>query len=334
MQTFFKRYFIDAMTGMTMGLFTSLIINLIISQLSLLPYLGNLAPISDVFGSSSPVIGAAIGVGIANSLKVKPMVLVSCVATGACGYAFGGPLGAYVAVVIGAELGSLVVGKTKVDIIVTPLVVILSGGLLTLFVGPYIQNFMNFLGGIINTATEMSPFPMGVIIAVVVGIILTSPLSSAALCISLGLDGLAAGAAAVGCSVQMIGFAVASYKDNGIGGVISVGLGTSMLQFPNILKKPIIWIAPIIAAAILGPVSTVVFEMTNTSVGAGMGTAGLVGQFGAFAAMSGSVPAGLIWFEVLLVHIFLPAILVLSINNIFYRLGWIRKGDMRITTLK
>ncbi len=194
-----KRYFVDAMSAMALGLFSSLIIGLVISQLAKLPVLGFLSPLTDVLAASSPVVGAAIGTAVAWGLKSKPLVTFSCVACGAIGYVAGGPVGAYIAAVVGSEIGSLVAGKTGVDIILTPIVTIVSGGLVGQFAGGYVQSFMNFLGGIINSATVMSPIPMGIIISVVVGMALTAPISSAALCIMLDLSGIAAGAATVGC---------------------------------------------------------------------------------------------------------------------------------------
>ena len=256
LKRFFQRYFVDAMSAMALGLFSSLIIGLIMSQLSMVPFLTFLAPYSEMAAASSPVVGSAIGAAIAWGLKAKPLVVFSCVVCGAFGYQAGGPVGAYVAAVVGAELGRLVSGKTKVDIVVTPMVTIITGSIAGQFVGPYIQNFMNGIGAVINQATELSPLPMGILVSVIVGMVLTAPISSAALCIMLDLSGLAAGAAVVGCSAQMVGFAVASFRDNRWGGLLSQGIGTSMLQFSNIMKKPQIWIAPTLASAVLGPIST------------------------------------------------------------------------------
>lgn len=326
----FQRYFVDAMSAMALGLFSSLIIGLIMSQLSQVPFLTFLAPYSEMAAASSPVVGSAIGAAIAWGLKAKPLVVFSCVVCGAFGYQAGGPVGAYVAAVVGAEFGRLVSGKTKVDIVVTPMVTIITGSVAGQFVGPYIQEFMNGLGAIINQATELSPLPMGILVSVIVGMVLTAPISSAALCIMLDLSGLAAGAAAVGCSAQMIGFAVASFRENRWGGLLSQGIGTSMLQFSNIMKKPQIWIAPTLASAVLGPISTCVFQMTNTATGAGMGTSGLVGQFGAFAAMSGTVPQWQILLEIVLLHFIAPAALTLLFDFVLRKIGWVKDGDMKI----
>lgn len=327
-----KRYFITAMSYMALGLFSSLIIGLIIGQIAKIPYLGFLSQISDVLSASSPVVGAAIGAAIGYSLnKDKPLVVFSSAVVGAVGYVAGGPVGAYVATIVGAEVGSLLAGKTKIDIIVSPLTTIIPGGLVGIFVGPYINQFMQWLGSVINSATELAPIPMGVAVSVIVGLALTAPISSAALCIMINIDGIAAGAACVGCCCQMVGFAVASYKDNGFGGLISQGIGTSMLQFSNIMRHPQIWLAPTLASAVLGPISTAVLGMTNTSSGAGMGTSGFVGQFGAFSAMSGTLGAPLTIGYILVMHFVLPAVLTLAFDAAFRKLGWVKKGYMKIT---
>ncbi len=326
-----KRYFVDAMSAMALGLFASLIIGLIISQLAKLPFLSFMAPFSEVLAATSPVVGGAIGAAVAWGLGATPLCIFSSVATGAFGYMAGGPVGAYVGAVLGAEVGRLVAGRTKVDIVLTPLVTIVAGCLAGAFVGPYISRFMESFGGVINASTELSPFPMGIAVSVLVGLALTAPISSAAICIMLGLDGLAAGAATVGCCAQMVGFAVASYRDNGPGGLLSQGIGTSMLQFPNIVKNPRIWIAPTLAAAVLGPVASCVVGMKNTSLGAGMGTSGLVGQFGTLAAMEGEMPLGILILVMLLLHFVCPALLTLWFDSILRKWKWVKKGDMKIT---
>ncbi len=321
---YFKRYFVDAMSYMALGLFSSLIVGLIISQIAKIPHLEILASFSGVLSASSPVVGGAIGAAIAYGLKSKPLVVFSCIAVGAFGYELGGPVGAYVSALVANEIASLVAGKTKIDIVVTPIVTIVAGGFVSTFVGPYLSQFMTGLGDIINSATQLHPFPMGISVSVLVGLALTAPISSAALCIMLGIEGVAAGAAAVGCAAQMVGFAVTSFKANGVGGFVSQGLGTSMLQFGNIMRHPQIILAPTLAGAILGPVSTCVFEMTNTPSGAGMGTSGLVGQFGAYSAMSesfGSVKAILI---IVFMHFIAPAILSLVFHLMFKKLGIVK----------
>ncbi len=332
-KSIFSRYFIDAMSYMAMGLFSSLIIGLIMSQLSKIPFLSFLAPFADIISASSPVVGGAIGAAVAVGLKEKPLVIFSCVAAGAYGYQVGGPVGAFIGAVVGGEIGNLVAGTTKVDIVVTPIVTITSGCLVAGLAGPYIQAFMNGLGDVINAATMMHPLPMGILVSAIVGLVLTAPISSAALCIMLGLDGLAAGAAVVGCSAQMIGFAVASYRENGFGGLLSQGLGTSMLQFANIMRRPAIWLAPTLASAVLGPISTCVLHMTNTPTGAGMGTSGLVGQFGAWSAMSATTDPVVLLIEIAVMHFIAPALLTLFFDKIFRKLGWVRAGDMKLHNL-
>jgi len=327
---FFYRYFVEAMSYMTLGLFASLIIGLIISQLAKVPFLTFLSPFAEVIGAASPVVGGAIGAAVAYGLKGDPLVIFSCIAAGAFGYSVGGPVGSYVGAVFGCEIGRLVSRKTGIDIVLTPIVTIVSGCLVSGFVGPYIQNFMTGIGSVVNLATELSPLSMGIVVSVIVGLVLTAPISSAALCIMLGLSGLAAGAATVGCCAQMVGFAVASFRDNGVGGLVSQGLGTSMLQFPNIMKKPAIWLAPTIASAILGPVATCVFQMQNSSVGAGMGTSGLVGQFGTYAAMADGENNLMVIGLILLLHFLLPAALTLLFHALFLKIGLVKPGDMAL----
>lgn len=321
---YFKRYFVDAMSYMALGLFSSLIVGLIISQLAKIPYLGILASFAEVLSASSPVVGGAIGAAIAYGLKSKPLVIFSCIAVGAFGYQLGGPVGAYVSALVANEIASLVAGKTKIDIVVTPMVTIFVGGFVSTFCGPYLSKLMTELGDLINSATQLHPLPMGIAVSSLVGIILTAPISSAAICIMLELDGIAAGAAAVGCAAQMVGFAVTSFKVNGVGGLVSQGLGTSMLQFGNIMKKPQILLAPTLAGAVLGPVSTCLLKMTNTPSGAGMGTSGLVGQFGAYSAMSESFGAWQTIAMIIVMHFIAPALLSLMFHMIFKKTGLVK----------
>lgn len=325
-----KRYFFDALSAMALGLFSSLIIGLIISQLAKLPNLSLLAPIGSALSAASPVTGCAIGVAIAWALKVKPLVLFSSAAVGAIGYSAGGPVGAYLAAVVGSEIGQLIAGKTPADIVLVPMVTIVTGGLTGLRLGPGVQQATAYIGVIVNNATQLQPISMGIIVSVIMGIVLTLPISSAVLSIMLGLSGLAAGAATAGCSAQMIGFAVASYKDNGFNGLLSQGLGTSMLQMPNIMRKPQIWIAPTLASAITGPLATKIFAMRNTAYGAGMGTSGLVGQFGTLESMGYSPD---VFFKIALLHFILPAILTLFFHGILVKIGWVKAGDMKLNTL-
>jgi uncharacterized membrane protein len=231
---------------------------------------------------------------------------------------------------IGAEFGRLIAGRTKVDIVLVPSITIVTGGLGGKFIGPSISLFMTWLGQIINTATTLHPIPMGILVSSSMGMALTAPISSAALAISMQVSGLAAGAATVGCSTQMIGFAVASYRENKMGGLIAQGLGTSMLQVANIIRKPQIWIPPTLASAILGPVSTAILKMEGTPIGAGMGTSGLVGQFATWTAMEGTIPTWLLFAEILLMHFILPALLTLLFSEIMRKKGWITYGDMEL----
>lgn len=327
---YFKRYFVDAMSFMALGLFSSLIVGLIISQLSKIPHLEILGTFSEVLSASSPVVGAAIGAAIAYGLKSKPLVIFSCIAVGAFGYQLGGPVGAYISSLVANEVASLIAGKTKIDIVVTPLVTIITGGFVSTFAGPFLSDMMTGLGDLINSATQLHPFPMGISVSVIVGLVLTAPISSAALCIMLGLEGVAAGAAAVGCCAQMVGFAVTSFKVNGVGGLISQGLGTSMLQFGNIMKHPQIALAPTLAGAVLGPVSTCLIKMTNTPSGAGMGTSGLVGQFGAYSAMAAEFGQLETVILVIVMHFIAPAILSLMFHFVFKKIGLVKDSYLAL----
>ena len=333
----FKTYVVDALSYMAMGLFSSLIIGLIIKQISLIPGLNFLAPIATI-AQLDLVVGGAIGLAIALGLKRDPLVTISAVAVGALGYTLGGPagdvggnpIGAYLAAIVAIEVGSLVSKRTPVDIILTPLVTIVVGGLMAQYVCVPIGEWVMGLGEVINRATELNPFAMGVVVAVSVGCILTLPISSAALCISIGISGLAAGAATAGCCAQMVGFAVISFKENGWGGLISQGLGTSMLQIGNIARKPIVWLAPTLAAAILGPISTCLMFMENNAAGAGMGTSGLVGPIGCWDTMSATTDHTLLIAEIVGLHFIAPALLSLIIHLAMKRLGWVSDSDLKL----
>ena len=328
---FFQRYLVDTTSNMALGLFSSLIIGLILSQLAHIPGMQFLAPFADMVSAKSPVVGAAIGVAIAYGMKTKPLVVFSSAVTGALGYQLGGPVGSYLAAVVGAQAGTLVAGRTPVDIVLIPIATIVSGGVVAQLTGPAIAAGMAALGGFINATTQMHPLPMGMLVSLVMGLALTAPISSAAIAISLGLEGLAAGAACVGCCAQMVGFAVQSYPDNGLGGLLSQGLGTSMLQFGNILRKPVIWLPPSIVSVLLGPVSTMVFKLLNNPIGAGMGTSGLVGQFGAWESMRGTFPPLEALGLLLLMHVLLPAALTWLVYLGFRKAGWIQPGDMKLS---
>lgn len=342
--------FIDGLSGMAMGLFATLIIGTIIQQLGTL--LGGTVGgfLFQIGKAAAAVTGAGIGVGVAIKLKESTLVTISAATAGMVG-AFaskildgavvdgstvtltgpGEPLGAFIAAYICILFGRLVAGKTKVDILVTPLVSILTGSTVGLLLGPPISGFMTWLGSIINWGTEQQPFLMGIVVSVLMGMILTLPISSAALGVSLGLSGIAAGAATVGCCANMVGFAVASYRENKIGGLAAQGLGTSMLQVPNIVKKPLIWLPAITASAILGPVSTMVFCMTGNAVGSGMGSAGLVGQIMTYQSMTeaGQSPIAVL-LQILLMHFIAPAAIALFVSELMRKKGWIQNGDMKL----
>ena len=327
----FNKYVVKALSHMAQGLFCSLILGLIIGQIAKIPGLDFLNFIAEALSASSPLVGACIGLAIAYGLSCAPLVMISSAITGALGYQFGGPVGAYLAVIVGEELGGLVSRKTPVDIIITPLVTIVAGGLFAKYCCSPINDFMLYLGEVINKATMLSPFMMGIAVSVLVGCALTLPISSVAICVMLGIDGLAAGAATVGCCAQMVGFAVISYRDNGMGGLLSQGLGTSMLQIGNIARKPIIWLAPTLTAAILGPVSTVWLQMTNNALGAGMGTSGLVGPLATFATMTeAGAAAGPLTIKIICLYFLAPALISLGIHMLMKKARWVKAGDMKL----
>lgn len=352
MQTFKKwlnKVFIDGLSGMATGLFATLIIGTIIQQIGTLIG-GQVGDTVYVIGKmAAAVTGAGIGCGVAHRFKEPPLVLLSAATAGMVG-AFaskilagsvlvdgvihfagpGEPLGAFIAAYIAIEAGHLVSGKTKVDILVTPFCGIMAGSAVGLILGPPISSFMVWLGSLINWGTVQQPFLMGIIVSVLMGIILTLPISSAALGIILNLNGIAAGAAVVGCCCNMVGFAVASYRENKIGGLLAQGLGTSMLQISNIVRKPIIWLPAIIASAILGPVSTVLLGMTSNATGSGMGSAGLVGQIMTFQTMTQTMPPSIVLFQIILMHFILPGILAFGISEFMRKKGWIKDGDMKL----
>lgn len=337
-----NRIFIDGLSGMALGLFSTLIIGTIIAQIGTLiggPVGSYLKAISNV---AKTLTGAGIGVGVACKFKEGPLVTVSAAVAGMIGAfpaapeaitlgAPGEPLGAFVAAYVAIEVGHLVAGKTKVDILVTPLISICAGAAIGLFVGPYITDFMKWLGGLVNVNVEQSPIFGGIIVSVLMGMILTLPISSAAIGISMGLTGLAAGAATIGCCCQMVGFAVASYRENKVGGLIAQGVGTSMLQIPNIVRRPIIWIPAIVSSAILGPVASAVLHMVSTPVGSGMGSAGFVGQIAAFGAMTeAGMSTWMALLQIAIMHFILPALLTLVVSEFMRKKGWIREGDMSL----
>lgn len=346
---FFNHVFIDGLSGMASGLFATLIIGTIIQQVGNLIG-GTIGGYLVMFAKiASAMTGAGIGVGVAAKFKSSVLATVSAASAGMIG-AFaskmlagtvftdagvvlsgpGEPLGAFIAAMVAIEIGRLVSGKTKVDILITPCVSILCGAFVGIYIGPPISKFMTWLGSMINWGTEQQPFIMGIVVSVLMGMFLTLPISSAAIGIILNLSGLAAGAATVGCCCNMVGFAIASYRDNGFGGLLAQGIGTSMLQVPNIMKKPIIWLPAIIASAILGPVSTMVCGMTNTASGSGMGTAGLVGQITTFQCMSEYMDPVMVMLLIFIMHFILPGAIAYAVSSFMRRNRWIKDGDMRL----
>lgn len=353
MNKYIKRYFIDAMSGMAQGLFASLLIGTIIKtlgqqllRLSVNPVFQFLVDAGN-FATDAHVVGAAMAIGIGFAMQVSPLVLFSMAAVGSAANVTGGaggPLAVLIIAIIAAEMGCLVSKKTKVDIIVTPAVTILSGALLTVLTAKYIGLAASSVGKFIIWSTQLQPFWMGIIVSVVVGIALTLPISSAAICAALGLTGLAGGAAVAGCCAQMVGFAVMSFRENKWGGILSQGLGTSMLQMPNIVKNPKIWLPPIIASAIIGPLSTCLFkmEMNGAAVSSGMGTCGFVGQIGVItgwfepseAAISHGTmaisPSFMNWFGLLMICFVLPGLLSWAFGLLLRKINWIKPGDLAL----
>ena len=337
----FHRYFIVALNGMALGLFCTLIIGLIIKQIAI-----NLSgPLSNFFivvaTISMALTGPVIGIGVAHALKAPKLVILASGVVGFLG-AFGSNLGTNHLLEqgklvisgsgdpLGAEIGRLVSGKTKIDIIVTPFITIVIGAIVSYFTGPYLIKGMKILGTFIREATELQPFIMGIVVSVVMGIILTLPISSAALSIILGLSGIAAGASTVGCAAQMIGFAVISFKANRWNGLFAQGLGTSMLQVPNIMRKPVIWIPPIVASAVLGPIATIVCRMENNPAGGGMGTSGLVGQLMTWQTMSSYTAHSVLLIEILLLHFILPAIISYGVYYYMEKKGFVKADDYKL----
>lgn len=336
--------FIDGLSGMALGLFSTLIIGTIIAQIGALVGGTVGAYLTAMANVAKTVTGAGIGVGVACKYRQGPLVTVAAAVTGMLG-AFptavsmesfklgtpGEPLGAFIAALIAIEVGRLMAGRTKVDIIVTPLTAVVSGAAAAFLVGPSISAFMGWLGNLVNVNVEAHPVLGGIAVSVLMGMILTLPISSAAIGVSMSISGLAAGAATVGCCCNMVGFAVASYRENKLGGLVAQGVGTSMLQVPNIVKKPVIWLPAILSSAVLGPVASAVFGMVSTPVGSGMGSAGFVGQIAAYGAMTENgmgAPAAL--GLILLMHFILPAALTLLFSELMRKKGWILAGDMAL----
>ena len=321
-------YFIDALGAMAFGLFASLLVGTIFNSI------GNVFAISFFTDRIWPLVGQATGpaiaVSIAYALKAPNLVLFAITIVGLGAYELGGPVGVYVASIFATEFGKLFSKRTKLDIIITPIITILVGIWVGDFIGPKLANFMTFLGEVIMRATDLQPLLMGIVVASLVGITLTLPISSAAICMMLGLSGLAGGAATVGCCAQMVGFAIISYKDNGLEGLLAQGLGTSMFQVSNIIKNPWIWLPPTLAGAIVGPIATVGFSMENSPLGSGMGTSGLVGQISTLESLGASRGLGVVLIQILLLQIVIPAVLSFIFYKLMYKKGLIKDGDMKI----
>ncbi|SET29234.1 PTS transporter subunit IIC [[Clostridium] polysaccharolyticum] len=345
-----NRIFIDGLSGMALGLFATLIVGTIIQQIGTLigghfgqwiSYIGRIA---------ASVTGAGIGVGVAVKLKESALVTLSAATCGMVG-AFasqilagtailketivlkgpGEPLGAFIAAYAGIEIGRIFSGKTQIDIVITPLVSVITGSVAGLFIGPSISRFMAQVGQMINWGAEQNPFLIGIVVSVLMGMALTLPISSAAIGMVLGLSGIAAGAATVGCCANMVGFAVTSFRENKFGGLLAQGLGTSMLQVPNIIKNPLIWIPSILSSAILGPVATCsMIYMTNNAQGSGMGTAGLVGPLMTYQTMAPERGTAVTLILIALLHFVLPGIISLAIAEFMRKKKWIKDGDMKL----
>ncbi len=347
-----KRYGIDALGAMAQGLFCTLLIGTILNTLGTQFHLGFLtnpvyvspdgATSYTIGGFASAMTGPAMAAAIGYALGAPALVLFSLIpvgfATNLLGGA-GGPLAVLVVAIIAAEFGKAVSKETKIDILVTPIVTILVGvGLASLIAAP-IGAAASAVGKLIMWATDLQPFLMGILVSVIVGIALTLPISSAAICAALGLTGLAGGAAVAGCCAQMIGFAVMSFKENGVGGLVSQGIGTSMLQMPNIVRNPRIWIAPTLASAITGPIATCVFKMNmnGAAVSSGMGTCGFVGQIGVYTGWLADIEAGtkaaitgFDWLGLALICFILPAVLSFAFCEVERKLGWIGEDDLKL----
>lgn len=334
-----KRYGVDCLGAMAQGLFCSLLIGTIIKTLGQQTGIEYLVTIGTY---AAAMAGPAMAISIGFALQAPPLVLFSLAAVGGAANELGGaggPLAVLIIAILAAECGKLVSKETKVDILVTPFVTIFVGVALSTLLAPGIGKAASSLGLLIMWSTELQPFLMGIIISVLVGIALTLPISSAAICAALSLTGLAGGAAVAGCCANMIGFAVMSFKENKWGGLISQGIGTSMLQMGNILKNPRIWIPPIVASAITGPLATCVFhlQMNGTPVSSGMGTCGLVGQIGVYTGWVSDVATGVKtsitafdWIGLILISFILPAVISLIVCNFLRKIGWIKENDLKL----
>ena len=325
-----ENYIVKTLNGMAYGFFASLIIGTILKQVGIALHIQDFV----TWGSlASYLMGPAIGVGIGIVIEAKGLNMISAVIAGAIGAGtfsihLGNPISAYLAVIVAVEATKLVQDKTPLDILLVPFTSILCAGIITRFIGPYISQLIIWIGDLINQGVEMQPIFMGMVVAVLMGMALTAPISSAAIGIMLGLNGLAAGAALAGCCAQMVGLAIMSMDDNSIGDVIAIGIGTSMLQFKNIVKRPLIWLPPIVASLITGVISSAILGIKCTAVGSGMGTAGLVGLLECIQVMGTSF-----WLPLILVDVLLPMIICFGMYRAFRKLNYIKSGDLKLTRL-
>lgn len=350
-----KRYGIDALGAMALGLFASLLIGTILKALGMIP---GLDIFKELGGYAQTVAGSAMAVAIAYALKAPPLVMYSAVMVGYASNLLGGaggPLAVLVITIIAVECGKIVSKETKVDILVTPFVTVVIGGLLAKLIAPGIGTVVKYLSDFIGWATTQQPFVMGVLVSVIIGVALTLPISSAAICAALGLSGmvvfdaageliardyaglaLAGGAAVAGCCAHMVGFAVMSFKENGVGGLVSQGIGTSMLQMPNLIKNPRLWIPPVIVSAITGPLATCLFKMKmyDVAINAGMGTCGLLGPIGIILGWFGGQYPGTVtafdWIGLILICFVIPAVLTPLIGLLLRKIGWIKENDLKL----
>ncbi|MCR4924250.1 MAG: PTS sugar transporter subunit IIC [Lachnospiraceae bacterium] len=349
-----KRYGIDALGAMAQGLFCSLLIGTIINTIGSQFHIGflmdTIATVGGidytVGGMASAMSGPAMAVAIGFALKCPPLVLFSMITVGFAANALGGaggPLAVLFVAILAAEFGKAISKETKVDILITPLVTIGVGMFFSWLIAPPLGKAAMSVGNLIMWATELQPFLMGILVSVIVGIALTLPISSAAICAALLLTGLAGGAAVAGCCAQMVGFAVISYKENKVGGLISQGIGTSMLQMGNIVKNPRIWIAPTLASAITGPIATCVFKMkmNGAPISSGMGTCGFVGPLGVYTGWVNDIAAGtktaitgFDWLGLIMICFLLPAVFSLIIHKFVVKAGWVKEGDMKLEDSK
>lgn len=334
-----RRYGIDAMSAMAQGLFASLLIGTIVSTLG---EQTGISILEEIGGYAKSMAGPAMAVAIGYALQAPALVLFSLLAVGSAANTLGGaggPLAVLFVAIVAAELGKAVSKETKIDILLTPFVTVGAGVLLSVWCAPAVGKAASALGYVIMWATELQPFWMGILVSVLVGMALTLPISSAAICAALGLTGLAGGAAVAGCCAQMVGFAVMSYRENRVGGLLSQGLGTSMLQIGNIVKNPLIWIPPTVASAIIGPVATCIFDlrMNGSPIASGMGTCGLVGQIGVYTGWLSDIAAGtkdaitaMDWVGLAMICFILPAVLSVVLCELMRKAGWIRPGDLKL----